>query len=104
MKVILDFVHSDLWGSARVTSIGGARYMLTFIDDFSRKIWIFFLKQKTKVFDTFKQWKTMIEKQTNRQIKCLCTDNGLELYSREFNDFYKKEGILRHLTVPGMPQ
>ena len=78
--------------------------MLTFIDDFSRKIWVFFLKQKTEVFATFKQWKTMIEKQTDRQIKRLCTYNGLEFCSGEFNDFCKKEGILRHLTVPGMPQ
>ena len=52
--------------------------MLTFIDDFSRKVWVFFLKQKTEVFATFKQWKTMIEKQTDRQIKCRDTNNGFE--------------------------
>ena len=46
----------------------------------------------------------MIEKQTDRQIKCLRIDNGLEFCSHEFNDFCKKEGILRHLTVPGTPQ
>ena len=46
----------------------------------------------------------MIEKQTDRQIKCLCTDNGLEFCSGEFNDFCKKEEILRHLIVLGTPQ
>ena len=40
--------------------------MLTIIDDFSSKVWVFFLKQKSDVFLTFKDWKTMIEKQTGR--------------------------------------
>ena len=40
----LDYIHSDLWGPARVTSYGGASYMLTIIDDFSRRVWAFFLE------------------------------------------------------------
>ncbi|KAG8477716.1 hypothetical protein CXB51_027660 [Gossypium anomalum] len=45
-KGTLEYIHSDLWGPSRVPSRGGANYMLTFIDDFSRKVWAFFLKQK----------------------------------------------------------
>ena len=52
--------------------------MSMIIDDFSRKVWVFFIKQKGDVFSTFKDWKTKIEKQIGRQVKCLCTDNGLE--------------------------
>ncbi|KAG8475436.1 hypothetical protein CXB51_032203 [Gossypium anomalum] len=37
-KGTLEYIHSDLWGPSRVPSRGGANYMLTFIDDFSRKI------------------------------------------------------------------
>ena len=48
----LDYIHSDLWGPARVTSVGGASYMLTIIDDFSRKVWSFFLKHKGDVFSS----------------------------------------------------
>ena len=51
--------------------------MLTIIDYFSRKVCVFFLKQKSDMFLTFKDWKTMIEKQIGRQVKCLRTDNGL---------------------------
>ena len=43
-KGTLDYVHSDLWGPSRVVSKGGSHYMLTFIDDFSRKVWVFILK------------------------------------------------------------
>ena len=78
--------------------------MLTIINDFSRKVWVFFLKQKGDVFSTFKDWKTMTEKQTRRQMKCLRTDNGLEFCSNEFNTLCKKEGIVRHHTVHHTPQ
>ena len=49
--------------------------MLTIIDDFSIKVWVFFLKHKSDVFSSFKYWKTMIEKQTWRHVKCIRTDN-----------------------------
>ena len=59
---ILDYVHSDLWGPSRKHSLGGARYMLTIIDDYSRKVWPYFLKDKSEAFSAFKEWKIMIEK------------------------------------------
>ncbi|KAG8473990.1 hypothetical protein CXB51_034146 [Gossypium anomalum] len=87
-----------------VPSRGGANYMLTFIDDFSRKVWAFFLKEKSDLFFTFKSWKIMIEKQMGKQIKYLRTDNGLEFCSDELNRLCKSEGIVRHLTVRHTPQ
>jgi len=77
---------------------------MTIIDDFSRKLWVYFLKHKNEAFSTFKEWKLLIENQTGKKIKRLRTDNGLEFCSNEFNDFCKKEGISRHLTIPGTPQ
>ncbi len=52
-KGTLDYIHSDLWGPSRVASKGGARYMLSFIDNYSRKNWIFMLKHKDEVFEHF---------------------------------------------------
>lgn len=49
----LDYIHSDLWGPTRVTTHGGAKYFLTFIDDFSRKLWVYMLKTKDEVFNRF---------------------------------------------------
>jgi hypothetical protein len=37
-KGILDYAHADVWGPSRRTSNGGANYMLTIIDDYSRKV------------------------------------------------------------------
>ncbi|KAJ9560945.1 LOW QUALITY PROTEIN: hypothetical protein OSB04_006105 [Centaurea solstitialis] len=100
----LDYIHSDLWGPARVTSYGGASYMLTIIDDFSRHVWAFFLKRKSDVFGTFRDWRTMIEKQSGKEVKYLRTDNGLEFCSEEFNAYCRKNGITRHRTVAHTPQ
>ena len=77
--------------------------MLTIIDDFSCKVWVFFLKHKIDVLSTFKDWKTMIEKQTGRQVKFLHTNNGLEFCSDEFNTLCKKEGIVRYRTIRHTP-
>ena len=62
-KGTLGYIQSELWGPTRVPSLGGRSYMLTFIDDFSWKVWIYILKHKDEVFLRLKQWKTMIEKQ-----------------------------------------
>lgn len=48
-----------------------AQYLLIFIDDYCRKIWVYFLKRKGDVFATFKQWKALIKKQTSKKIKRL---------------------------------
>jgi len=74
-------------GPSPVASIGGARYYVTFIDDFSRKIWVYFLKQKSKVFYKFKEWKTLMKNQTRRKIKVLRSDNRAEYTSKEFKDY-----------------
>ena len=54
-------MHSDVWGPTRESSLGGSMYYVTFIDDFSRKVWVYFMKQKSEVFDKFKLWKAEVE-------------------------------------------
>ena len=46
----LELVHTDLWGPSPVASLGGSRYYITFIDDSSKKVWVYFLKNKSDVF------------------------------------------------------
>ncbi|KAK8931206.1 hypothetical protein KSP39_PZI016897 [Platanthera zijinensis] len=103
-KQVLEYIHSDVWGPAPEPSLGEARYFVTFIDDFSRKVWIYFLKHKSEVFEKFKIWKTKVEKQTGKKVKYLRSDNGGEYTSTEFQNYCNQEGITRHLTIPGTPQ
>ncbi|KAH9684692.1 DNA (cytosine-5)-methyltransferase [Citrus sinensis] len=83
---------------------GGARYFVFFIDDFSRKVWIYVLKHKNEALGKFKEWITLIENQTEKKITRLRSDNGLEYCSKEFEDFCKSKGIARHRTVTYTPQ
>jgi transposase InsO family protein len=103
-KCILDYVHSDLCRPSRKPSLDGARYMLTIIDDYSRKVWPYFLKDKSEAFSVFKEWKIRVENQTKKKVKKLHTDNGMEFCSHEFKSYCKSEGIVRHYTVPYTPQ
>lgn len=103
-KGILDYIHSDLWGPSQVPSHGGHRYMLTIIDDYSRKVWPYFIHHKNEVFKCFKDWKVLVENQTGRKVKKLRTDNGLEFCEKSFTDFCTEHGIARHFTVVGKPQ
>ena len=56
-KGVLDYVHSDVWGPVAVPLNGGAHYFFSFINDFSRKVWVYFMRHKLEVFTIFKQWK-----------------------------------------------
>ena len=103
-KHVLDYVHTDLWGSAEVSSLSGGKYFMTLIDDHSRKVWLYILKTKDQVVEKFKVWKALVENQSGRKLKALRTDNGLEFCNREFEAFCQKYGILRHKTVRFTPQ
>lgn len=103
-KGTLDYIHADLWGPAGCQSHSGARYFLSLVDDFSRKLWVYILKNKSDVFSCFKQWKSLVENQTGKKVKRLRTDNGLEFCSGEFEEFCRAAGIARHRTAAGTPQ
>ena len=103
-KGILDYVHTFFWGPTLFWSKGGAEYFLTFIDDYSRKVWVYFMKHNSEVFEQFKLWKVQVEKATGRKVKYLRSDNGGEYKSREFQIFYVEEGIRRHYTMPYGPE
>ncbi len=101
---ILDLVHTDVCGPMHVTSDGGAKYMLTFIDDHSRMTVTYFLKNKSEVLGKFKEYLKMAENFTGKKLKCLRSDNGGEYFSKEFGEFCKLHGIIQEPTVPRTPQ
>lgn len=101
---ILQLIHSDLCGPMPVKSLGGYLYDITFVDDFSRKTWIFFLKHKNKAFVMFKDLKALIENQIEKRIKVFRFDNGGEFILNKFIDFCKKAGIKKETIVPYNPQ
>ena len=103
-KGILDLVHLDLRGPMLAQSLSGFLYYVLFIDDFSWKTWIFFLKAKNETLGKFREFKALVENQTSRKIRAMRSDNGGEYTSGEFNDFYRKSRIKREMTVSYNPK
>ena len=83
----LELVHTDLWGPSLVASLGGLRYYITFINNLSRKEWVYFLKNKFDVFQTFKKWKAIVKTETSLKVKYLRSDNGGEYIDGGFSEY-----------------
>ena len=85
------------------SSISGYVYYVSFIDDCSRKTWIYFLKTKDEVFSKFKEFKALIENLSERKIKILRVENGGEYTSKEFVNFCKDVGSRGNSLLPIIP-
>jgi hypothetical protein len=103
-KQHLELFHTELCGPMQTESIGGRFYFLTFIDDFSRKIWIYFLRHKSESFAKFKEFKDEVAKQRGKYVKAIRSDGGGEYNSKEFANFYKSQGIIMKTTTRYTPQ
>ena len=103
-KAPLEIVHSDLCGPMQAPSLAGSQYFLTFIDDFTRKTWVYFLKNKSEVFEKFRNFKALVENQSGLHIKVLRTDRGGEYISKEFLRFCRENGIHKQFTARYTPQ
>lgn len=101
---LLGVVHSDVCGPMSTSPLGGNKYYVTFIDDYSRKVTIFLIKNKSQVFDCFVRYKNMVENQLDKRIKILRTDNGGEFCNAKFSQLCEKSGIIHQRSCPHSPQ
>nr|KYP74877.1 Retrovirus-related Pol polyprotein from transposon TNT 1-94 [Cajanus cajan] len=100
----LQLIHADLCGPIQPTSNSNKKYILSFIDDLSRKTWVYFLSEKSETFSLFKGFKALVEKEAGESIICLRTDRGGEFSSKAFEEFCRSQGIKRQLTAAYTPQ
>ena len=93
-EVVSEGVRSfrELCGPLPSASFYGFKYFLTFIDDYSRRTWVYFLKLKSEVFDKFLAYKSLVEKQFK-----LISDNGGEYVNNKFTTFCSKRGIKKNM-------
>ncbi|GJZ50105.1 retrovirus-related pol polyprotein from transposon TNT 1-94 [Tanacetum coccineum] len=69
----LELVHINVYGPKSIALISESRYYVTFIDDNNKKVWVYFIKNKSEVINTFKKWKDAVDNETNLQIRMLKT-------------------------------
>ena len=80
-------------GSISPNSFGGNKYLLTFTDDFSRKTWVYFLKNKYEVFEIFKKFKIFVEKKSGYFLKSIRSDRGRKFTSKNLKLSVKNKGF-----------
>ena len=80
----LELVHSDVCGPMPTLSLGGASYFVTFIDDATRKIWVYPIRHKDDALKAFQKFLALAENESGKKLKCLRTDNGGEYVGKVF--------------------
>ena len=88
----LQLVHSDVCGPMQTESFGGARYFVTFTDDFSRCCNVYVMKNKSDVLEKYKEFEAATTVSSGQKIGTLRTDNGGEYLSKEFETYLKSQG------------
>jgi hypothetical protein len=95
----LQLIHNDVWTSP-VQSLSVYKYYVIFIDDYSRYTWLYLLINKSEVFTSFSNFKSLVENQFSTKIKQFQYDGGGEYTSFHFQDFINKHGIIHRKSCP----
>jgi hypothetical protein len=100
-KSPLELIFSNVWGPT-CDSIGRNKYYVSFIDDFSKFTWIYLLKNKSEVFQKFKEFKALVERLFDKKILAVQTDWGGEF--QKLHPFFTQIGIAHHVSCPYVHQ
>ena len=101
---MLELIHIDVWGPYHTSTYDGFRYFLTIVDGFSRTTWIKLLSMKSNAFLEIKHFIAMVERQFDRKIKCIRSDNAYELgSSKEGAAYLLSMGIMHQTSCVATP-
>jgi hypothetical protein len=103
-KRVLELLHMDLFGPPSHVSLGGKKYCLVIVDDYSRYIWVYFFKHKYETQQTVNDFTNEVQHQYNQDIFMIRSDNGTEFKNYTLNDFLSDEGIRHQYSTPYTPQ
>ena len=100
----LELLHFDLFGLTRTASLGGKKYGLVIMDDYSRFTWVIFLIHKDDACDAFKTFSKRVRNEKGFCITSTRFDHGVEFENHYFENFCTKNGIFHNFSSPRTPQ
>ena len=103
-KELLGRIHTDVCGPMPITSIGGMKYILTFIDDATRFVTVYAISRKSDTFDKFVEFRLFVEKQIDKTIKVLHSDSGGEYINTDMKNYLTLHGIHHEVTTAHTPE
>ncbi|RFU25060.1 hypothetical protein B7463_g11276, partial [Scytalidium lignicola] len=95
----LERIHTDMWGPYRIPSRNGNTYMITFTDEYTRKVWVYFSQNRVAIHTIFPEFKAKVELETGYRIKAVRCDNAKE-YVALGNRISRITGIQFEYIVP----
>jgi transposase InsO family protein len=101
---MLELLHMDLFGPIAYISIGGSKYCLVIVDDYSRFTWVFFLPKKSQTQETLKGFLRRSQNEFELRIKKIRSNNGTEFKNSQIEGFLEEEGIKHEFSSPYTPQ
>ena len=99
-----DLIHSYVWGPSPISTPGGSRYFIIFVDDFSRYTWIYLFKNRFELYQIYHDFIKMIETRFSKPIKVFRFDNAQEYKAHEFTSILYQFGTVPHSSCAGTSQ
>ena len=101
----LAFVHMDVVDPRCGPSLDGCHYFLTIVDDFTRAVWAYPLKNKGDVPGVvLEEWLPRAQRESGHKVKAILSDNGGEFKGAHFEGELRRRGITHFYTDPYNPQ
>src|SRR3954463_5595820 len=100
----LELLHMDLFGPPSYDSLGGRKYCLVIVDDYSRYTWVYFFKRKSETQQTVIEFANEAQRQHNSKILAIRSDNGTEFKNYTLDEFLGDEGIKHQYFAAYTPQ
>jgi transposase InsO family protein len=101
---IFDLIHSDVWGPSPINSLGGSRYFVVFVDDYSRYSWVFLMRSRDELLNIYRNFANMVKTQFSKTIKVFRSDNARELTQHAFEHILYSHGTVHQFSCPGTSQ
>ena len=99
-----DLIHSDVWGPSPVSTKGGSRYYVSFIDDYTRYYWVYLMKRRSDFFAIFNIFRALVKTQHSSIIKCFRCDLGGKYTSNAFFDLLAFDGTIHQTFCTDTPE
>ena len=99
-----DIIHSDVWGPSPISTPGGSRYFVIFVDDFSQYTWIYLFKNHSELYQIYRDFTKMIETRFSKPIKVFRSDNAQQYKAHEFTSILHQFGIVPYSSCVGTSQ
>ena len=100
----LELLHIDLMGPVRVLSLGGKRYILVVVDDFTRYTWVVLLRDKAEAFEKMIHLCKKLQVEKGIVIARIKSDHGREFENIKLATFCNDQGTRQEFSSPKTPQ